>query len=319
VNVLIWHVHGSWTTSFVQGRHTYLLPTVAERGSDGRGRARTWDWPAAAVEVTPEELADTAVDVVVVQRPRDLELAEQWLGRRPGRDVPLIWLEHNAPQGEINRMCHPARDRADCTVVHVTHTNDLFWDTGTTRTRVIEHGVVDPGHLATAELASAAVVVNEPLRRGRVVGTDLLGGVADHVAVDLFGMGVADVPTSLGPRRHPLHAHEDLPQAQLHLELARRRAYLHLCRWTSLGLALIEAMHLGLPVVALSTTETPAAVPCGAGVVSNDVTALHSALRRYMDDPDLALGHGARARSAARERYGLERFLDDWDRLLEDL
>src|SRR5262245_61398600 len=105
MNVLIWHIHGSWMTNFVQGGHTYLVPVVSDRGSDGRGRARTWDWPASAVEITPEQLADAGcdVDVVIVQSERELELAHAWLGgRRPGRDVPLIWLEHNAPQGRIN-------------------------------------------------------------------------------------------------------------------------------------------------------------------------------------------------------------------------
>ena len=48
MRLLIWHVHGSWTTAFVQGPHTYLLPLMPGRGPDGRGRARTWDWPAAA-------------------------------------------------------------------------------------------------------------------------------------------------------------------------------------------------------------------------------------------------------------------------------
>lgn len=28
MNILIWHVHGSWLTSFVQGPHTYLVPVT---------------------------------------------------------------------------------------------------------------------------------------------------------------------------------------------------------------------------------------------------------------------------------------------------
>ena len=54
MKVLLWHVHGSWTTAFVQGGHEYLIPVVEGRGPDGLGRARTWDWPANAREVTPE-------------------------------------------------------------------------------------------------------------------------------------------------------------------------------------------------------------------------------------------------------------------------
>jgi hypothetical protein len=141
VNVLLWHVHGSWTTAFVQGEHRCLLPVLPDRGPDGLGRAQTWEWPSNAVEVTPEACAERAeeVDVVILQRPRELhELAERWLGgRRPGRDVPAIYLEHNAPQGRIAEMRHPAADRPDLTLVHVTHFNALFWDAGSTPTRVI--------------------------------------------------------------------------------------------------------------------------------------------------------------------------------------
>ena len=101
MKVLIWHVHGSWTTAFVQGAHTYVVPVVEDRGPDGRGRAETWDWPANVVECAPEALADEDIDVVVLQRSIDEKLAIRWLGRRPGTDVPAIWLEHNAPQGRI--------------------------------------------------------------------------------------------------------------------------------------------------------------------------------------------------------------------------
>jgi hypothetical protein len=146
VKVLLWHVHGSWTTAFVQGGHEYVVPVLPDRGPDGRGRARTWDWPATVVERPPEELPDTDVDVVILQRERDLELCERWLGRRPGGDVPALWVEHNAPQGRIADMRHPGADHPDITVVHVTHFNDLFWDCGPARTRVIEHGIVDPGY-----------------------------------------------------------------------------------------------------------------------------------------------------------------------------
>lgn len=45
MNILLWHVHGSWTTSFVQGKHRYLVPVTPDRGPDGLGLARTYDWP----------------------------------------------------------------------------------------------------------------------------------------------------------------------------------------------------------------------------------------------------------------------------------
>lgn len=310
MRILLWHVHGSWTTALVQGDHEYLLPVVADRGPDGRGRAHTWDWPPAAREVTAEEGPDLHVDVVLLQRPHELErLAESWLGgRRPGRDLPAVYVEHNAPQGRIAEMRHPAADRPDLTIVHVTHFNDLFWDGGSTPSRVIEHGVVDPGYRYTGELPRAVVVINEARRRGRVTGTDLLPRLNGVVPIDLFGMDAG----ALGGMENP-------PQHLLHDEMARRRVYLHPIRWTSLGLSLIEAMHLGMPIVALATTEAPEAVPPAAGTVSTDVRLLAEEVRRLVADPGLAHERGIAARAAALNRYGLERFLADWDDLLGEL
>ncbi len=62
---------------------------------------------------------------------------------------------------------------------------------GRTSATVIEHGIVDPGPLWTGESARAAVVVNEPLRRGRYTGTDLLPFFAETTPLHVFGMGVA--------------------------------------------------------------------------------------------------------------------------------
>ncbi len=311
----MWHVHGSYTTSLVQGRHTYLLPVTRDRGPDGRGRAQTWDWPSRAVEVTAEQCASADVDLVILQRPEELDgLAAQWLGgRRPGHDLPAIYLEHNAPQGRINDLRHPAADRSDLTVVHVTHCNDLLWDCGAAPTTVIEHGIVDPGHLYTGELDRAAVVINEPVRRARVTGTDLLPRFVAAGDIDLYGMGVNDVDVA------GVTPHEDVPQQRMHADMARRRVYVHPIRWTSLGLSLLEAMHLGMPVVVVGTTEAFEAVPAEAGLVSTDVDRLVQATRDLLADPLRARAHGEKARAAALSRYGLPRFLSDWNRLLEEV
>jgi glycosyltransferase involved in cell wall biosynthesis len=141
-----------------------------------------------------------------------------------------------------------------------------------------------------------------------VTGTDLLSTFASHVPIELFGMGA-------GARG----GYENLPQQRLHEEMARRRVYLHPVRWTSLGLSLIEAMHLGMPVVALATTEIPEAVPDGTGLISTNVRTLVESLERLLDNPERCRELGRNARSYARSRYGLERFLRDWDRAFQEV
>lgn len=286
--------------AFVRGEHRYLL--AVEEGSQSGGRRAAW--PTTVSDVTPAQAAAQHVDVMILQRREEFELASRWLGARtPVVDVPVVYLEHNAPQGRINEMRHPCADRGDLTIVHVTHFNALFWDCGTTRTRIIEHGIPDPGYRYTGELERAAVVINEAQRRGRVTGTDLLPYFEREAApLDQYGIGTP----------------HDLPVAELHAAIARRRVYLHPFRWTSLGLALLEAMACGMPVAALGTTEVPYAVPPGTGIVSNDPAILANAIRRLMRDREAARAIGQRAREHVLTHYGLERFLREWDDVLLD-
>jgi len=316
MRVLIWHVHGSWTTALVQGCHTYLLPVTADRGPDGLGRARTWSWPESAVEVPAEELRNEHLDAVILQRPHEEELTRRLTGRRPGHDLPAVYVEHDAPSGDVPLTRHPLADRPDVRLVHVTHFNHLMWDSGRTPVTIIEHGVLDPGPRWTGTIARSAVVINEPVRRGRYVGTDLLPFFAEQVPLDLFGMRVEELDTAPG---RSIRRYEDLPQERMHRALALRRVYLHPVRWTSLGLSLIEAMHLGMPVAAFAVTEAVEAIPPGAGILSASKERLREGVRRLLADPAEAAQLGKNARNAALDRYGLARFLADWDRLLAEI
>lgn len=203
--------------------------------------------------------------------------------------------------------------------MHVTHFNRLFWDNGTAPTAVIEHGIIDPGYRYLGTVPRAAVAVNDPIRRWRAVGTDLLAPLSTAVPLDVFGMNVRQLGKHLDLPQGRLTSYEDLPQCRLHRELADRRVYVHTSRWTSLGLSLLEAMHLGMPVVALATTEVPRAVPPDAGVVTASVAELVAAARGFLEDPERARTVGRAAREAALRRYNLARFLADWDALLAEV
>ena len=291
-----------------------MLPN---RGPDGLGRARTWDWPASAVEVPVAELAGVDIDVAVLQRPHELRLFAEWTGRRPGIDVPALYVEHNTPGLTAAATEHFLGDQGHIPVIHVTHFNAVMWDCGSAPTMVIEHGVVDPGYRYTGERASLAVVVNEPVRRWRVAGTDLVLRLAEDLPVEVYGMGMTELQ-----QRAPSLAgrlHEDLPQDRLHDALGRHRAYFHPYRWTSLGLALIEAMTIGLPVLALATTAAAESIPADAGLASCDLQLLARTARRWMHDPEEARQYGQAARRHAVSRFGLGRFLDDWDRTLKEV
>ncbi|MEZ2388983.1 glycosyltransferase [bacterium RCC_150] len=318
MKLLLWHIHGSWTDSFVRGRHEYLLPVLPERGPWGLGRANR-PWPDSVREVTLASLEADGIDAVVLQRPEEIDEVTRVLGVRPGPELPAVYVEHNTPKGNVPFSRHPLAEQSDIPIAHVTHFNELFWDNGLAQTFVIEHGIPDPGYLYTGELAEVGVVINEPVRRGRVTGTDLLARFASVAPLRVFGMRGEDLPAATGIHSSRLTVRGDLRTAELHAELARCRVYLHPMRWTSLGLSLLEAMHLGMPVLALATTEASRAVLPEAGAISTDVEELRRCAGMLMNEPEEARRRGLAAREAVLERYGLARFLADWDAALSEV
>jgi glycosyltransferase involved in cell wall biosynthesis len=315
MNILLWHVHGGWMDSFVRGGHSYLVPALPHGGSWGLGRGGR-DWPENVVEVEPSALRGMDIDVVVLQRLEEIHAVELLTGRLPGRRLPAVFLEHNTPRGAVPASSHPLANQDDIPVVHVTHFNRLMWDTGTARVAVVEHGVPDPGPLYTGVLEEQGVVINEPVRRGRATGTDLLPAFGKVSPLTVFGIGGGELAGHLGLAPQQLCWGGDLTPGKMHERLAQCRLYLHPMRWTSLGLSLIEAMLMAMPVVVLGCTEASRTVPPEAGAISTDVDELVRAAQDLLEDPSEAVRRGKIAREAALQRHSLTRFLDDWDELL---
>jgi glycosyltransferase involved in cell wall biosynthesis len=146
--------------------------------------------------------------------------------------------------------------------------------------------------------------------------------MARCLPVSVYGLGsdglgaLAEERSLPGLDRSRCHS---VGQHQLHEAMARHRVYFHPYRWTSLGLSLIEAMTIGMPVLALSTTEAPEAVPPGAGLVTNDLARLRATARHLLADPEEARARGEVARSHALNRFSLTRFLVDWDQVLKEV
>ena len=316
MRILMWDVHGGYTDSLLTGSHDYLFlpPDAAGRGGLARLRGSL---PASAREVSAAELRDDPPDLVLLQRLEEVDLCREQLGRWPGVDLPAIFLEHNTPKTDVPNTRHPLADALGLLIIQVTHFNHLFWDCGSAPSRVIEHGIADPGLRYCGEVERLAFVVNEPVRRWRVTGTDLLRRF-DGLVIDAFGIDADLLADAVHPSDAKVNFAGNLKPEELYDAMALRRAYLHLNRWTSLGLSLIQAMLLGMPVVVLDATEASRAVPPDAGALSSDVVELVGVTRMLLRDPDEAARRGQNARRAALERYGIERFLRDWDAAFAD-
>jgi glycosyltransferase involved in cell wall biosynthesis len=302
LRVLTWHVHGNYLLYLSQAQVEFYLPVAPRRPGYG-GRGDTFPFPERVHDVDAEEVRDLELDCILFQSRQNYEVDQYEVLSDEQRALPRIYLEHDPPQEHPTSTRHPVDD-PDTLLVHVTPFNDLMWDSGRTPTRVIEHGVFVPDEARyTGEIARGIVVVNHLRRRGRRLGADVFERVRGAVPLDLVGMDAQSLG-GLG---------EIAPRELAQFE-ARYRFFFNPIRYTSLGLAVIEAMMVGLPIVGLATTEMATVVENGvSGFVSTAVEHLIAPMRDLLNHPDEARRMGERARRAALERFSIERFAHDWE------
>jgi glycosyltransferase involved in cell wall biosynthesis len=96
--------------------------------------------------------------------------------------------------------------------------------------------------------------------------------------------------------------------------ISQYRFFFNPIRYTSLGLAVCEAMMVGLPIVAFATTEIATTIRNGEnGYIDTDIRRLIEYMRTLLSDSTLAGRLSRGARQTAQQRFSIERFIHDWD------
>lgn len=310
LNILIWHIHGAYLTAITQAEHNWYLPTKpgAPEGYNGRGNGSTM--PDYVREVSADAVRNLDLDLIICQTPRNYQTDRFELLSLAQQQLPTIYLEHNTPEPHPTDSRHPAADDPGVTLVHVTNYNRLMWDNGQTPTRVINHSVaIDTTVRYTGRHQQGIVVVNELQRRGRMAGFDLYEQLRQRLPLTVVGMKSAEIG-GIG----------EIHYSRLHQTVADYRFLFSPMRYSSLPLAVIEAMTIGMPIVALATTELPRVIQNGVhGFVSTDPGELMDAMQLLLDNPTEARRMGDNARELALRDYGLDRFIADWNVVFAEL
>jgi glycosyltransferase involved in cell wall biosynthesis len=303
LKILTWHTHGSYLYYLTQAPHDFYVLSKRDRPAGYAGRSGHLPWGDNVHDLPVEAARDQQLDCIVFQDDAHyFEEQHRWLSAEQ-RELPRIYIEHDPPQEHPTDTLHPVDDPS-VLVVHVTPFNALMWHHKVAPTRVIEHGVIAPRGVAyTGEIPRGLVVVNHLRRRGRRLGYDVFAEARREVPLDLVGMGAAEAD-GLGEVQHE----------RLFAFAARYRFFFNPIRYTSLGLAVIEAMMVGLPIVGLATTEMATVIVNGeTGYVDTDPARLVERMRELLRDRALAARLGAGARRYAHERFNIYRFVADWN------
>ncbi len=309
LKILTWHVHGNYLYYLTQVPHDFYLVTDAERSTHHTGRSGILPWGDNVHEVRAEEVATQHFDVILYQSREAYEVERHQFLSPAQLRLPCIYLEHDPPQESPTNTRHWVDD-PQALLVHCTHFNALMWDNGRTPTQVVEHGIrlLSPARYS-GEKAQGVVVVNNLDLRGRRLGVDVYQDVAARVPLVLVGMGAERVGGAGEVTNHLL------PEF-----MAQHRFFFNPIRYTSLGLSILEAMMVGVPIVGLATTELVTVIKDGEnGYVDTRVDRLVEAMQHLLREPGLAREIGEAGRRTAIERFSIDRFVNDWLRVFREV
>ncbi len=304
LRILTWHVHGSYLYYLVQSPHQFFLPVKPGYPEGYGGKLGGFAWGDNVHNVAAEEVRDLEFDCILFQSRKNYLEDQYEILSEQQRQLPRLYLEHDPPREHPTDTQHIVND-SNTLLVHVTQFNNLMWDSGCTPTCVIEHGVMVPDSVRyEGSLDRGIVVVNGLRARGRRLGADVYQHVCDQVPLELVGM-----------QAEQLGGRGEIPHAQLAQFTAQHRFFFNPIRYTSLGLSVCEAMMIGMPIVALATTEMTTVVENNvSGYVNTNVDALIEVMQHLIQHPEEAKRLGDGARKTAQRRFGIDRFVRDWDR-----
>ncbi|RXK83741.1 glycosyltransferase [Filimonas effusa] len=301
LRIFTWHIHGSYLFYLSQGDYDIYIPVTPSGGEGYYGRGQTFPFGPNVIEVPVPLVKEMDFDCILFQSVRNFSLDQYEILSEAQRRLPRIYVEHNTPDVHPTNTRHPMNDPDVC-LVHVTHFNKLMYHNEVPMVRVIDHGITATDHDYTGELERGLVIVNHLHERGRKLGGDLYDIVSKQLPVDLVGMGTQPYG-GLGEVLHP----------QLPAFRARYRFIFNPIRYTSLGLAVLEAMHQGIPVVALATTEYVTVIKDGiSGFIHTNIDYLISKMKLLLQNPSLARELGQNGKVTAEERFNIQRFVNDW-------
>lgn len=302
LKIFTWHIHGSYLFYLSQGDYDIYIPVTAQKTEGYYGRGETFPFGDNVHEVAAEEVKNMDFDCILFQTNTNYLVDQYEILSLSQQALPRVYLEHDPPRKHPTDTKHVMND-PDVLLVHVTHFNSLMWD-NQVPARVIEHGVTMPEMAYMGDIPRGLVVINNLSSRGRLLGLDIFNEVKKHVPLDLIGMGSEEL--GLGEVLHP----------QLPAFISRYRFFFNPIRYTSLGLAVCEAMMSGMPVVGMATTELVTVIQNGMnGYIHTDISYLVQKMKALLNDHELAQRLGREGRQTAIKRFNIKRFTDEWRRV----
>jgi glycosyltransferase involved in cell wall biosynthesis len=305
LKIFTWNAGRNYLYHLSRVNADFYLPFDPMKGAGYSGRSPMF-FGQNVKEVNPPDVRQLEFDCILFQSRQNYLIDQHILFSPDQHIIPKVYLEHDPPHLTPAGTSHVVED-PDMILVHVSHFNRVMWDNNHTPSYVIEQGVIDNDIIYSGEIERGIVVLDQPLSQEREIGQDILREVMKKIPIDI-----------IGPESESFGGLGEVPINELPEFMARYRFYFSPTRHASPSLSMFDAMMAGIPVVGLAAGNLADIVANDkSGFISCDIKSLISEMTRLLEHPDHAANLGRGAREIATARFTVDRFIKEWEALLE--
>jgi glycosyltransferase involved in cell wall biosynthesis len=301
MKILTYWTHESFQTNLAKtGHEFYNLPSP--------NRPNGWNLNSRPLPVNmiPISLEDAKTqaktfDLLLTQSDMQWFISDWWHGKR-------LHLEHTTYPQEMDPYWK-------CPSVFITEYNKKMWKEGPKgyKSTVIRHAIdIDEWPKWEGNFPDVLTVANSFRKRDWCLGYSFFEWVTKNFRVVILGNDNEDI------KNHRVLSSSNWSEVKMLYEAYG--VYFNSSLHSPVPMSVLEAMAVGMPVVSTNTCELPYYIKSYMnGVISDNPDELSFALNRILSDKEFGVKLGNNARETVAELCNTERFVGQWQKVLEEV
>lgn len=303
LNILCWPTHEGYQSMLAETGHNFFMIT--------HPKMKPWDFHTRPVPknhyLLTKNFEQIAHDLEI-----DLILSQERFSQLPVANnlkkmfcLPVVHLEHIEPQpkwssGQFEQMKQMNAD----VFVFITEHNKNSWG-APHDSHVIRHGICSKTFQGWKGGGGYGLsIVNHIRERDEFCGWILWEKLSKKLPLKLIG-------------ENPGLSKSINSVPEIVSEINKASFYLNTSQLSPVPLSMIEAMMCGIPIVTTANQESPKIIQNGVnGYISNEEEEIVKFCRLLLENKDLAHKIGMAGREIAIARFGKERFVSEWNKVL---
>jgi glycosyltransferase involved in cell wall biosynthesis len=311
-NILSWVVHERFQSNLEGTNARYYLLQNGP-GTKGAWKKQYADIPNNTVIL--DNYKDSPLEVIPPYLNLDLIVSHHKFGiiqtaLQLGNflKLPVIHNEHTMPTSPQLQQAVPELKKLNGDInVFITHTSRSQWGYSEIDAEVIEHGIDSTFFKKTGKQRKNQVLTvgNDMLNRAEILGFDIFKRVVIDSKIPFQIVG--DTAGLSSPAQNVYELKSIYDESAI---------YFNPSRLSPLPMSLLEACAMECAIVSTDNNLISEVIRDGYnGYLSNDENVLRNHIQRLLNNPEERDELGKNARKTIQERFNLERFTADWDKL----